>query len=175
MGKPIEHAENSVKKYGGKISDYLYIHEFLDSSQSAVPDLRHRMLTHNAWFITTIMPKLFGSYITNSDGKNVAIQSICEDHVFEDLERYPSAQDWANEIQWKDWMKNHKIIKKEVTKDPTNPPYRPKFDKEKWWKELEVIKNTKTPETLKPWYYDPNKSLRSEDLFKTDTECTITS
>lgn len=158
MGKPIEHAENSVKKYGGKISDYLAIHEFLDSSQSAVPDLRHRMLTHNAWFITTVMPQIFGSYITNADGKNIAIQSICEDHVFEDLERYPSAQDWANEIQWKDWMRNLKVSEKETPKTEPTPKV---FDKDKIW--------------FEPWYYDPNKTLTSERVYKTNTECTIIS
>ena len=108
MGKPIEHAENSVKKYGGNIYDYLDIHEFMDSSQAAVPNLKHRIFTHNAWFITTVMPRIFGAFIENVDGKKVAVQSICEDHVFEDLERYPSAQDWVEHLAWQDWMKNFK-------------------------------------------------------------------
>lgn len=114
------------------------------------------MLTHNAWFITTVMPKLFGSYITNSEGKNVAIQSICEDHVFEDLKRYPSAQDWANEIQWKDWMKNLN----------NKPKDNSVFDLEKYWKDSQGISG------IPPNYYDPHKSLKS---VRSDIEHTIIS
>lgn len=168
MSKPIEHAESSVKRFGGAIADYIGIHEFLDSSQSAVPDLRHRMLTHNAWFITTVMPKIFGSYITNSDGKNVAVQSVCEYHVFEDLQRYPSAQDWAEHIEWQDWMRNLKVSAKETTKTEPAPKV---FDKDKIWEDLtKRYKDIKPqPKPFQPWYYDPTKCLSSDKLYKTDT------
>lgn len=169
MGKPIQHAESSVQRFGGKIDDYIKIHEFLDSSQSAVSDLRHRMLTHNAWFITTIMPKIFGSYITNADGKNIAVQSICEYHVFEDLQRYPSAQDWANEVQWKDWMKNQaELNKAKETSLNHEPVVSKKYTQE------EIVKiwhdYAKQPPNFEP-VYNPNKSLTSDRLYKNNIEC----
>jgi hypothetical protein len=46
--KPFVHAKNSVRKWGGKISDYLGIHNFMDISKSAHPDVRHRALLHNS-------------------------------------------------------------------------------------------------------------------------------
>ena len=69
MSKPIYHAMSSVKKYGGSVEDYLPIHNLMDSSKSALPDNRHRALTHNSWFISNIIEKIFGDYQKNSDGR----------------------------------------------------------------------------------------------------------
>lgn len=41
------HALNSVKRWGGVIEDYLPIHQFIDSSKSALADIRHRLVLHN--------------------------------------------------------------------------------------------------------------------------------
>ena len=37
MSKPITHAESSARRYGGVAADYLPIHDFMDSSKSALP------------------------------------------------------------------------------------------------------------------------------------------
>ena len=107
MAKPYIHAKSSVKKYGGEIEDYLPIHDLMDNSKSAIPDYRHRALTHNAWFLF-ILEKIFGHTITNCDGKEVSVRDIGEDHVVEDLGFLPSAQDYLRHMTIEGWMENGK-------------------------------------------------------------------
>lgn len=57
--KPHIHAESSAKKFGGKPEDYLDIHNLLDSSKAALCDSRHRVLTHNSWFVGVILEKIW--------------------------------------------------------------------------------------------------------------------
>jgi hypothetical protein len=68
LGKPLQHAQNNVSKYGGKVEDYLPIHELMDISKSGLGDKRHRAIFHNATAVYTIIPKIFGSILTNSEG-----------------------------------------------------------------------------------------------------------
>lgn len=103
--KPYEHAESSVKKFGGKEEDYLEIHKLLDSPKSIISDLRFRALTHHSWFIDSILPKIFGEFITNSNGNKVSVTDIGEQHCFEDFDGYiPSAQDYLSAIKYEEWM-----------------------------------------------------------------------
>ncbi len=105
--KPIFHAQKSAKKFGGKPEDYFEIHEFFDISKSAIADNRHRALTHNAWFIYHILPRIFGDNIKNSDGDFVAVREIGEQHVLDDFKRFiPTAQDFLEEMEYRDWMHN---------------------------------------------------------------------
>src|SRR3982751_3315013 len=106
MSKPLEHAKNNVVKYGGEVEDYLRIHEMMDISKSGLGDKRHRAIFHNATAVYTIIPKIFGSVLTNSDGKQIATSQIAEDHVLEDFEGkfIPTLQDWLEEIPLRAWM-----------------------------------------------------------------------
>lgn len=106
MAKPYIHALSSVRKCGGKPEDYLPIHDLLDSSKGQIADSRHRALTHNAWFLSTILERVFGHNIRNSDDRLVSVRDIGEQHVLEDYgNRYiPSAQDFLQEIEMKEWM-----------------------------------------------------------------------
>lgn len=106
--KPHIHAESSAKRFGGRSDDYLKIHSLLDSSKGALADNRHRALTHNAWFISEILPLIFGDTIVNSDGKKISVREIAERHVLEDYRgRFiPTAQDWLAEIEFQGWMQN---------------------------------------------------------------------
>lgn len=108
MAKPYIHALSSVKKFGGCVEDYIEIHNLMDSSKSVMSDVRHRALTHNAWFIGHILEKIFGVTITNSDGKKVSVRDIGEQHVAEDFGNkfIPSAQDWLEKVPVHDWMNN---------------------------------------------------------------------
>lgn len=108
MSKPWIHAESSARRYGGKPEDYLPIHNLLDSSKATIADNRHRALTHNSWFIGTILEQIFGVVIENSDGRKISVRTIGEQHVLEDFGgRYiPSAQDYLAEIEYKPWMQN---------------------------------------------------------------------
>jgi hypothetical protein len=108
MSKPMVHAISSVRKWGGKPEDYMPIHNLMDSSKSAIADSRHRALTHNTWFIGPdgILEKIFGYDIINSDGRRVSVRDIGEQHVTEDFggRFIPSAQDYLQEIEMKEWM-----------------------------------------------------------------------
>jgi hypothetical protein len=108
MSKPYIHALSSVKKYGGKVEDYLPIHELMDSSKAIVADNRHRVFTHNSWFIATIIPKIFGETFTNSEGKVISSRDIAEQHVLEDyaMRFIPTAQDFLEEMGLLAWMQN---------------------------------------------------------------------
>ncbi len=110
MSKPIVHAKSSAKRFGGKPEDYLDIHQFLDSSRQSFSDLRHRALTHNSWFITTVLPKVFGESRTNSEDKVYSVTEVGERHVHEDFGRkfIPTAQDYLQQIVFQPWMENGK-------------------------------------------------------------------
>ncbi|MBK8723539.1 MAG: hypothetical protein IPL95_15140 [Saprospiraceae bacterium] len=105
MAKPFIHAKSSVKKFGGNINDYLEIHNLLDSSKSVIADNRHRSLTHNSWFVSTIIERIFGTTIFNSEGKEVSTREIAEQHILEDFGGFiPSGQDFLQELEYKEWM-----------------------------------------------------------------------
>lgn len=108
MSKPYIHALSSVREWGGVPEDYLPIHDLLDSSKGCIADSRHRALTHNTWFLSVILEKVFGHNITNSDGKKVSVRDIGERHVLEDYSQrfIPSAQDFLETIEWEPWMLN---------------------------------------------------------------------
>jgi hypothetical protein len=106
MSKPWIHAQSSARKWGGKPEDYIAIHDLLDDSKGTIADSRHRALTHNAWFLSTILERVFGHNITNSDGREVSVRDVGEQHVLEDFggRFIPSAQDYLEQIEFKDWM-----------------------------------------------------------------------
>jgi hypothetical protein len=106
MAKPWIHAVSSAKKFGGKPEDYIEIHNLLDSSKGTIADSRHRALTHNAWFLSTILERIFGVTLENSDGMKVSVRDIGEQHVLEDyrMRFIPSAQDYLQEMEVKEWM-----------------------------------------------------------------------
>jgi len=108
MANPLVHSKSSVRRWKGKVEDYLPIHELLDSPKYAMNDNRGRALTHNTWFIYNILPKIFGYNIKNSDGINVDVVDIGMLHVLEDFrfKFIPTPQDYLNNIELKKWMNN---------------------------------------------------------------------
>jgi len=103
MAHPLKHAERSARKFGGKADDYLRIHNWFDESKSFFTDFRHRALRHHAEGIF-LCERIFGAAITNSEGKQVPVRYIGEQHVREDLGRIPTAQDWLSQIKPARWM-----------------------------------------------------------------------
>ncbi len=73
--KPYYHAKNSAKKYGGEPSEYQAVHDFIDSSKQCMGDMRHRSLLHST-FGCFLVEKVFGTTMTNSEGKIVCIRDI---------------------------------------------------------------------------------------------------
>lgn len=108
MATPLIHAESSVKKWKGCTDDYVAIHAKMDCSKKYFPDNRHRMLTHNMFFIFEVIIPIFGEYIVNSDGRSVSVKDICELHILEDyhMKYIPTPQDWLENLQLKSWMNN---------------------------------------------------------------------
>lgn len=110
MSKPYIHAQSSAKLFGGVPDDYIDIHNLMDASKGAMADNRHRALTHNAWFLSVILERIFGVTRTNSAGKVYSVRDVGEQHVLEDFggKYIPSAQDYLAQIEWQPWMQNGK-------------------------------------------------------------------
>lgn len=106
MSKPYIHALSSQKRWGGEPEDYLPIHDLMDKSKGTIADSRHRALTHNAWFISEILERIFGTFIVNSAGRKVQVRDVGEQHVMEDYNNrfIPSAQDFLEGIPMQEWM-----------------------------------------------------------------------
>lgn len=105
---PFIHANSSAKRYGGIMEDYLAIHEKMDCSKGYFPDNRHRVLTHTMFWVLEVMIPLFGSVIKNSEGKQVSVKDICEQHILEDFRHkfIPTPQDYIENMEIKNWMNN---------------------------------------------------------------------
>jgi hypothetical protein len=101
--KSFHHAKISVKKYGGSVDDYIEIHTFIDSPKVAYSDVRHRAILHSSYgcFVAELV---FGYYITNSDGKDVAVRDLVEEHILQDLGFIPSVEHWLSKLPIEDWM-----------------------------------------------------------------------
>lgn len=97
------HAQASAAKYGGKPEDYLAVHSFLDQSKEHHGDLRHRALLHNTFGIK-LAEQVFGITIANSDGKQIPVRNLLEEHILQDLGRLPSVSDWLNTMPLLPWM-----------------------------------------------------------------------
>jgi hypothetical protein len=106
--KPHIHAKNSVKKHGGVLEDYLPIHDFIDSSKVAVPDMRHRAMLHSAWGIY-LVERVFGTLITNSEGKRVSTRDLAEEHVIDDIGFIPTMQDYLQHMTLEPWMGGKRV------------------------------------------------------------------
>ena len=103
MANALIHAQSSVNHWGGKVEDYIKIHEWFDDTKAYYPDFRHRALKHHSLGIEQCRKK-FGFYILNSDGKKVSVVAIGEQHVKEDCGFIPSVGDWLHWIQPQSFM-----------------------------------------------------------------------
>jgi hypothetical protein len=102
--KPYIHAKNSVKYFGGVVDDYLPLHDWMDSTKAAYANFAHRAILHNTFGIY-LGEQLFGTYITNSDNKQISVRDILEKHVQEDTGgRIPTIQDWLKNLEPEPWM-----------------------------------------------------------------------
>lgn len=116
MANPLIHSKSSVKRWGGKIEDYLPIHQLIDSPKATMNNNTSRALTHNTWFAYTIIPLIFGYNIKNADGKSIDTVDIAMLHIAEDfrMKFVPTAQDYLKHLDCQPWMNN-------AVKDISNP------------------------------------------------------
>ncbi|WP_235977435.1 DUF6915 family protein [Sandaracinobacteroides hominis] len=128
MGHCYHHALSSVRKFGGRPEDYVPLHNWFDESKSHVADFRHRALRHHTEGIF-MLERIFGVTITNSDGKEVPVRLIGEQHVMEDMGgRIPSFVDWARAITPQTWMMRAQRLDQssvEIIANPTSSPGDP--------------------------------------------------
>ena len=104
MTHPINHARLSAKIFGGKPEDYVAIHDWFDATKETFADFRHRALRHHSQGIFEA-ERVFGATIVNSDGKDVPVRYIGEQHVKEDCGgRIPTVADWFRNIRAEAWM-----------------------------------------------------------------------
>lgn len=101
--KPMVHARISAKKFGGVAEDYLAIHDFMDCTKMALPDIRHRMVLHNS-VGCYIAERVFGHVITNSDNKTVHVRDVAEAHIIEDLGYIPTLDYCFKNMPIEQWM-----------------------------------------------------------------------
>lgn len=97
------HARISAKKFGGSPEDYLAIHDFMDCTKMALPDVRHRMMLHNS-VGCFIAERVFGHTIINSENKTVHVRDVAEAHVIEDLGIIPTLEKCFSGMAIEQWM-----------------------------------------------------------------------
>ena len=101
---PLHHSKSSVKKYGGTVDDYLPIHHWFDDSKRGYAFVTHRAMRHHSegigWCIDT-----FGKYLTLSNGKQIPVRYIAEQHVKEDCGFIPTMKDWLQHMAPPDWIR----------------------------------------------------------------------
>jgi hypothetical protein len=82
--------------------------ELIDSPKATMNNNSARALSHNQWFIQTVLPAVFGYTIVNSDGREVDVVDIGSLHVLEDFRHkfIPTAQDYLKHLVIQPWMNN---------------------------------------------------------------------
>lgn len=107
MSKPLVHAHGSAARFGGTAADYLAIHDKMDSTKMAHAEVSHRCVFHSS-FGVFLIEEIFGRTIVNSEGVEVSVRDVSEQHVVEDLGMIPSLSDWLHEMKIQPWMVGEK-------------------------------------------------------------------
>lgn len=95
---PSVHARWSAKRFGGKPSDYLPIHRFLESSRLHLPDARHRVLLHTTLGVQTV-EEVFGLELDT-----IPTRLIVEAHIRADLGFIPTVEEALDRLPLEPWM-----------------------------------------------------------------------
>jgi len=101
--KPYIHAKVSAKRFGGHPTDYMDIHNFIDQTKMAMPDIRHRAILHSA-FGCYLVEQFFGPVMMNSEGKEFSPRDVAEEHIIEDLGFIPTIERWLSGLPIQGWM-----------------------------------------------------------------------
>jgi hypothetical protein len=116
MAHAWHHAKSSARRYGGKPEDYIHIHNWFDETKAHEPTFKHRALRHHSEGIFEC-EKVFGVLLTNSEGKEVPVRVIGEQHVSEDFSGYiPTVHDWLKTIQAESWMQPNAAYQRKLMK-----------------------------------------------------------
>ena len=114
MSHPYHHAISSQKKHGGRWQDYINVHNWFDETKAHYPDMRHRALRHHSEGIFWC-EQHFGVVITNSEGKQIPVRTLGEQHLMEDIGWIPTIKDYLDCMSQEGWMykpgEGRKILK----------------------------------------------------------------
>lgn len=102
------HARSCARKWGGDATDYLPIHEFIDSSKQVIGDVRHRSLYHHTLGVF-LCEKIFGKTL-KVGRKEIPVRLIAERHILEDLGWLPSPKDYIDGMPIAPWMSGSRRI-----------------------------------------------------------------
>jgi hypothetical protein len=127
--KPYDHCKISVKRFGGIETDYIKIHDFIDSSKAHVPDMRHRAILHSSFGIY-LTEQMFGTNITNSAGRLISVRDVAEQHVLDDLGKIPTVQDYLQGMPMYDWLGGPKRKKRNLSWDDFETASGEKYEAE---------------------------------------------
>ncbi len=92
------HCAVSQRNWGGCVTDYYAIHDFIDSTKVLCSDARHRVL-HTLWGVKCLVVPLFGATLTNADEHRVDVKDLCErDHLLVDYQKrfIPTLNDFVS-------------------------------------------------------------------------------
>lgn len=104
MAHPYHHAISSSKAFGGTPEEYQAIHDWFDQTKAHLPDVRHRALLHSSFGIF-LCEQVFGTTLRLTNGKQVPVRLIGEQHVKEDMGgMIPTVQDWLGDLPLRPWM-----------------------------------------------------------------------
>ena len=109
MAHSNHHAESSARKFGGPPPDYHALHDWFDATKAYLATPAHRALRHSSFGIFEA-EQVFGRVITNSEGRDVPVRFVAEQHVREDCRRIPSVGDWLSELPLRAWMVNGVLL-----------------------------------------------------------------
>lgn len=91
--KPLEHARITARRYGGRWTDWIHIHNWYDSSKAHFAGVQHRIFLHSD-FGLWLADSIFGSTLSAADGTQVPTRAISIDHQTEDLGRIVTLREW---------------------------------------------------------------------------------
>lgn len=101
MANAYYHSLSSVKRFGGRYTDYMPIHEWLDASKAITTHFTHRALRHHDYGIQALLRVMDQQRIrrndgllVNSDGAVVNVEHVARQHVIEDCGFVPELNEW---------------------------------------------------------------------------------
>ncbi|MBM9595096.1 DUF6915 family protein [Roseitranquillus sediminis] len=149
MAHPLHHAASSARRYGGRPEDYAPVHTWFDASKAHLALPQHRALRHHSAGIFEA-ERVFGAAIRNSNGREVPVRFLGEQHVREDCRRIPTVADWLSKIPLEPWMANGIIL---------GPEDLPRGDARTAW--VEAVSAGQTTLGLKDWTEDRERIARA--------------
>lgn len=117
---PWHHAVSSAQRFGGTPDDYITLHDWFDETKTATGDWTHRALRHHSLGVQWAIEK-FGHTLTNSEGRQIPVKLLAEQHIQEDCGFIPTPQDYLQHLQAQPWML--RVSKKSTTLTLKDSPH----------------------------------------------------